>query len=208
MEGALLALHTRALSRLHLLGPLAAQGRGLHRSAAGRLLRLPRMQLCAQPQGHAIVDPDSRLSLRGDRSSPRATSPAAGSPTWPWAASISRSSTISSRACPSRDLARAQGLVRAFCLANNLHYSEDTLSRVPTARRSVLSGGLPSRPRHAPSLSLRRRVRVQGEVDPGQAVQHVPLRRERPDHERGGDKVPPASGPARPALRQSAGDSA
>jgi hypothetical protein len=43
---------------------------------------------------------------------------------------------------PRPNLARAQSIVRAFCLANNLHYTEDTLTG--SYRQTLRSLGRPA----------------------------------------------------------------
>ena len=128
MEGALLALHTALYLAciFWVLSPLKAVAFiALQQAVFSVYLGC---SFAPNHKGMPIVDPDSRLSFA------RRQVITSRNVTGGWFTNVALGGLnfqIEHHLFPSMprpNLARAQGLVRAFCLANNLHYSEDTLT--------------------------------------------------------------------------------
>ena len=128
MEGALLALHTALYLAciFWVLSPLKAVAFiALQQAVFSVYLGC---SFAPNHKGMPIVDPDARLSFA------RRQVITSRNVTGGWFTNVALGGLnfqIEHHLFPSMprpNLARAQGLVRAFCIANNLHYSEDTLT--------------------------------------------------------------------------------
>ena len=151
MEGALLALHTALYLAciFWVLSPLKAVAFiALQQAVFSVYLGC---SFAPNHKGMPIVDPDARLSFA------RRQVITSRNVTGGWFANVALGGLnfqIEHHLFPSMprpNLARAQGLVRDFCLANNLHYTEDTLSG--SYRQTLRSLRRPAvTPAAAPSL--------------------------------------------------------
>lgn len=151
MEGALLALHTALYLAciFWVLSPLKAVAFiALQQAVFSVYLGC---SFAPNHKGMPIVDPDARLSFA------RRQVITSRNVTGGWFTNVALGGLnfqIEHHLFPSMprpNLARAQGLVRAFCLANNLHYSEDTLTG--SYRQTLRSLKSPAiAPAAAPSL--------------------------------------------------------
>ena len=151
MEGALLALHTALYLAciFWVLSPLKAVAFiALQQAVFSVYLGC---SFAPNHKGMPIVDPDARLSFAWRQVI------TSRNVTGGWFTNVALGGLnfqIEHHLFPSMprpNLARAQGLVRAFCLANNLHYSEDTLTG--SYRQTLRSLKSPAiAPAAAPSL--------------------------------------------------------
>ncbi len=151
MEGALLALHTALYLAciFWVLSPLKAVAFiALQQAVFSVYLGC---SFAPNHKGMPIVDPDARLSFA------RRQVITSRNVTGGWFTNVALGGLnfqIEHHLFPSMprpNLARAQGLVRDFCLANNLHYTEDTLTG--SYRQTLRSLRRPAvTPAAAPSL--------------------------------------------------------
>ena len=142
MEGALLALHTALYLAciFWVLSPLKAVAFiALQQAVFSVYLGC---SFAPNHKGMPIVDPDARLSFA------RRQVITSRNVTGGWFTNVALGGLnfqIEHHLFPSMprpNLARAQTLVRAFCLANNMHYTEDTLTG--SYRQTLRSLGRPA----------------------------------------------------------------